>query len=359
MVEASAAAVVAAVAQEGSISVTGRTLGYGLLGGAALLALLIVAWLAVSGAQGGGIVLGLVLLVILAGPLALAGFVIVSRQPAEAAAEAAFASKRRVIEADRLFRRELAPELRQAARQPGLPTQRLEDLAEDLERSTYDTAEWYDAVQLSDDDMATMKRYEDLVWDRVRSLRSAGDTEQRVRELEEALDQRRDLLIRGRRAPTVSPSVLARSGAPARGADALRDLALADAVTAEGIDYLVESVGSYFAEGQTWKLAHLSPAEPAKPARWLYVGPAASEVALLDEAPPAAQLPQVASGTASVDVTSKAGSARGALVTYARFAGDKVMAFSEQWPDGSAHTYAGDLIDADDVEVWPAQVPKR
>src|SRR5262249_7951017 len=78
------------------------------------------------------------------------------------------------------------------------------DLAEDLERSTYDSAEWYDAVQLTDDDAATLKHYEDLVWERVRQLRDASAAvppEQGVRELSEALDQRRDLLVPGRRAP--------------------------------------------------------------------------------------------------------------------------------------------------------------
>ena len=89
---------------------SGRTLGYALLGSAAILALLVLAWLAVSGARGGGIVLGLILLVVLAGPLAVAGVVVLQRQPAEAAAEAAFASKRRVLEADRLFRGEMTAE---------------------------------------------------------------------------------------------------------------------------------------------------------------------------------------------------------------------------------------------------------
>src|SRR5438270_160293 len=68
---------------------TGRTLAYSLLGGAAILTLLMLAWLAVSGARGGGIVLGLILLVVLAGPLAVAGVVVLQRQPAEAAANAA------------------------------------------------------------------------------------------------------------------------------------------------------------------------------------------------------------------------------------------------------------------------------
>src|SRR5919206_2086137 len=168
----------------------GKTLGYSLLGGAGVLTLLMLAWLAVSGARAGGIVLGLMLLVVLAGPLAVAGLVVLRRQPAQAAAEAAFASKRRVLDSDRLFRREIAPELRQLARQPGLPAARLADLAEDLERSTYDSPEWYEAVQLGDEDVQTLKRYDDLVWERLRLLRdragagaSAAELDQGVREL--------------------------------------------------------------------------------------------------------------------------------------------------------------------------------
>jgi hypothetical protein len=337
----------------------GRTLGYGLLGGAGLLALLMIAWLAVSGASGGGIVLGLILLVVLAGPLALGGIVVLNRLPAEAAAEKAFASKRRVIDADRLFRRELAPELRQLARQPELPQRRLQDLAEDLERSTYDTAEWYDAVQLEDEDVEMLKRYEDLVWERVRVLRQPANTtelERRVRELEDAVDQRRDLLIRGRRAPAIAPSQLLGAGTPARGIDALRKLAVSDAVTLEDDDYVVEGVASYFADGQTWKLVHLVPSGTDTNPRWLYVGPAGQEIALLDETH--AQAPSAeGQRTATVDVTSRAGAARGMLVTLTRETSDGHLTIVERWPDGAEHTYRGPLIRADDVEVWPASRP--
>jgi hypothetical protein len=341
--------------------VGGRALGYGLLGGAGVLALLMVAWLAVSGARGGGIVLGLILLVVLAGPMVLAAAIVLSRQSAEAAAERAFASKRRVLEADRLFRRELAPELRQLAREPDLPAARLTDLAEDLERSTYDSAEWYDAVQLTDDDAATLERYEDLVWERVRQLREASAAvppEQGVRELSEALEQRRDLLVRGRRAPEAAPSVLLRAGSPARGLDALRGLALDDAVTADGTDYMVEGVATYFDAGQTSRLVHLVPAAAGAAPRWLYIGPAGLEVALLDEGPVPPNLARTASGTAAVDIQSQAGSARGVLVTVTRFAAGDALALAEQWPDGTSHTYAGSRVAPSDLEVWPAQADR-
>lgn len=342
---------------------SGRVLGYSLLAGAGVVALLMFAWLAVSGVNAGGFVLGLILLVILAGPLAVAGVMVLSRQPSEVAAEAAFASKQRIIDADRLFRRELAPELRQLARQPALPAQRLEEMAEDLERSGYDRPEWYATLQLNDADAETLKRYDDLVWDRVRLLRDramaaapATELDQETRSLQDALDQRRDLLLRGRRAPIAPPSVLLRSGSPARGTDALRDLALGDAVSYDGTDYVVEGVASYFAEGQAWKLVHLVATANA-PARWLYIGPGGLEVALLDDASsPPSELPKVASGTATVDVTGQAGAARGVLVTFSRFADASSAALVEDWPDGAHHVYLGAMVRPADLEVWPAQM---
>ena len=47
-----------------------RALGYGLLAGALGIAALMLIWLATSGAQAGGVVLGLLLMFVLAGPLA-------------------------------------------------------------------------------------------------------------------------------------------------------------------------------------------------------------------------------------------------------------------------------------------------
>src|SRR5919204_2902478 len=204
-----------------------RALGYGLLAGAAGIGLLGLVWLAVSGARAGGIVLGLMVLLVLAGPLAGAGWYLLSRQRVEALEEAAFVGKRRILEADRVFRRELAAELRQLARRPELPASRLDEMAEDLERRAYDTPEWYDVVQLEDADVTTLRQYDDLVWERVQWLRrhtegaDATAVATAVRKLEEGLDQRRDFLMRGKRAPIAAPSGLLRAGAPGRGMEAL------------------------------------------------------------------------------------------------------------------------------------------
>ncbi len=350
-----------------------RLLGQLLLAGAAGVTLIMLAWLAVSGARGGGIVLGLLLLFVIAGPLAGAGWYVLSSGKEEAREEQAFAGKRRVLEADRTFRTELAAELRQLSRRPELPGARLSELAEDLERRTYDAPEWFDTVHLTDDDLATLRRYDDLVWERVRWLSQHGsDTEasareQAVRSLAGALDERRDLLLRGRRAPSAAPGALLRSGEPSRGREALAALGMGDAVTYETTDFLVEAVASHFSEGQTWKLVRLDPTSPDAKVKWLYVGPEALEVALLDEPrglQPGAhelvveeqRLALVGSGTATVDVTSRSGNAQGVLVSYWRYADGDARGFVEQWPDGDVRGYGGKVIRPSDLQVWPAAV---
>src|SRR5262249_7951020 len=82
--------------------------------------------------------------------------------------------------------------------------------------------------------------------------------------------------------PAARPSVLLRAGSPGGGLDALRGLTLGDAVTADGADYVVEGVATYFDAGQTSRLVHLVPAAAGTAPRWLYIGPAGLEVGLLD-----------------------------------------------------------------------------
>jgi hypothetical protein len=334
----------------------GRPLGYGLLIGAAVLAALMLLWLLITPVNPGGVVLGLILMVVLAGPLAGAGYFVLNRARSEATEQAAFTSRQRIIDTDRLFRRDLAAELRQLARRPGLPADRLSDLADDVSRAAYDTPEWYASVDLDDADAATLRRYDDLVWERVRALSDGqSDADQAVRELERALDQRRTLLLRGSRAPIAPPSDLLRADAPARPTADPAAVAHGDAVTLDGTDYVVDGLTSAFAEGQTWKLARLVPSGAGAP-RWLYVGPGGLELAILDETAdrPDTDLRLEASGTATADVAGPAGSARGVLMRFERYRGPDHLAIVETWPDGRQHTYRGQGVRASDIEVWPA-----
>ncbi|MBV9355519.1 MAG: DUF4178 domain-containing protein, partial [Chloroflexi bacterium] len=230
--------------------------------------------------------------------------------------------------------------------------------------------EWYDVVQLTDSQLHILQRYDDLAWERVRWLQDNASApsdlvDDAVRDLGTTLRQRRDLLLRGREAPTAAPSAMLRAGEPRRDAAALRDLSVGDAVSHEGNDYVVEGVATYFAQGQTWKLAHLVPSGPGAGSVWLYVSPGALDAALLSEVAPAdgsrlalgaTTLPATSSGSATVDVASKAGSARGVLVSYTLYAASDALGLSEHWPDGARHAYAGRRVSASDLDIWPATV---
>jgi hypothetical protein len=341
----------------------GRALGIGLLAGAAGVTLLLLAWLAVTGAAGGGIVLGLLLLLIIAGPLAGGGWYVLSRQPAEEQSAIAFGRKQRVLDSDRVFRSEIAGTLRSLASLPDLPASDLRMLADDLQNPAHGSAAWQDLVQLDDDGLDTLRRYDDLVRERVRRLRDHPDHAQTAfRELRRAVDQREDLLRRGRSLPDIGPTELLTVDGSTDAAAGLERIGLRDAVTLENTDYVVENVASYFAEGRRWRLARLVPTGGDASAVWLYVGPGATDIAVLGEVPPPADgPPQIAgavlaedgAGTAVVDVEAGPRSAQGVLVSYRRYRDAAHFALVEQWPDDVHRAYAGSLVKATSLELWP------
>ncbi|MBV9328056.1 MAG: hypothetical protein JO352_30445 [Chloroflexi bacterium] len=346
----------------------GRALGTGLLVGAGGIVLLLLAWLLVGGVGGGGIVLLLLLMLILAGPLAGAGWYILSRQPEEQRAEVAFLRKQRILDSDRVFRAQTAAALRDLAADPALPERQLRSLADELQDATHGSAAWQDLVQLDDSGSETLRRYDDLVRQRVRRLRDdPRNAQQGLRELRQAVDQREDLLVRGRVAPGVDPSLLLTSDPAPALSGGLEQIGVGDAVSREAVNYVVENVASYFAEGQRWKLARLVPTGPGATVAWLYVGPQAMEIALLDELPSAGDgpvtmsghaLPEVASGTAVADVTGGARTAEGVLVAYRRYREGRSFGLVEHWPDQTSRTYGGSLIDSSDLDVWPASAQR-
>jgi uncharacterized protein DUF4178 len=345
-----------------------RALGYGLLAAALGIAALMLVWLASSGAQAGGVVLGLLLLFVLAGPLAAVGIYLVSSSRREVANEQSFASKQRVLDADRLFRHELAARLRELAAVLGPPGERIGALASTAERSVADEAAWYAAVQLTDAQITVLKQYDDLVWERVRWLRAHTNASEQliteaVAQLERAMEERTDLLVRGRQAPSVEPAALLSGSTVSDTAKALEDLAVGDAVSRGGADYVVEAVASSFADGQTWQLVHLVPSGSDSGEHWLEIAPGALEVAWLDAvAPPASvgapqleAMPLVLSSSAAVTVTTRAGEQSSVLATYWRYRGTSRVGVVQQWPDGGLQAFVGTVIHPRELQVWPSK----
>ncbi len=348
-----------------------KVLGYGLLAGAAGIALLMLLWLFTSGVEAGGAVLGLLLLFVFAGPLAGAGYYVLAQGRTERVYEQQFASKRRILDADRLFRRELNARLRQLAARPGAAGQQVRALAESVDSSALtDETAWYDAVQLDDSQAALLRQYDDLVWERVNWLRDhpADPPESvlaAVKQLQVAIDQRTDLLIRGRAAPAVGPTALLRAGSHA--GIAIGSIAVGDAVTYDGNDYVAEGLATVFSNGQTSKLVHLNPSGPGASEHWLLVSPGGLEAAWLSAMEQVveavgstslslagAALPLAEARSATVQVESARGSTPGVLVNEWIYRSDGMVALVDQWPDGTIQAYNGSIVDPGDLEIWSA-----
>lgn len=364
-------------------------MGLGLVGLGAVLGGLVVLWLIVTAASGdlggGGFVLGLMLAAILGLPPIFAGYVVLRRSREEEVSLDELVGHRRVLEQDRLFRTRIATEARQqAARLAALAdgqsqlaraAARLKGVADDLESSRYDESAWYETVKLADEDVEVLGRYDDLVSERLRRIArqvdalELGDRQDAAGILRAAQTWERDLdqrleLLRGERPPTRDPSDLLAAEEPARGADAIAALAPGDAITYEGVDYLVELTIAYFASGRAWKLHRLG-AEEAK--RWLYVAPGGLALAMLELVAPSAEdgarelrrgeaLYRLADeGAASVTVTSPQSRDEGIGVDFWHYqAPSGALYWHERWPD-EPRAYEGTPIPPRALEIWPAE----
>jgi hypothetical protein len=342
---------------------------------------LLILWTLATAASGelraGGVVFALILVAVLALPPLGVGYYLLRRSTVEERDSGRFEARRKLLEGDRLFRQQAAADLRRLAErlsaQPAA-AERLRTLAATVEDVRRDETAWYEADPLADEDLPTLRRYEDTLQaetDRlsdlaVRTLQGeAGAAEAlpaSVDRWERTFRQREALLLRGRRGPAVAPEALLRARTPTRGAAALNALTLGDAVTVDFEDFLVQGVLSYFAEGRTWHLYLLRSGDAE---RWLWGSPGGLTWAVLDPLPnaPTPGAPSVPfedathslaeSGSATVDLTTTAGAERGLAVQYWRYSGpDRRMVWVEQWPR-EVRAGAGHETLPDTIDVWP------
>jgi hypothetical protein len=367
---------------------SGRSLGIGLIVLGAILGALVVVWLVVNAAggqlQAGGFVLGLIVMAVLALPPIGAGLVIMRRAAAEQAEHERFERRRQVLESDQMFRTTIARDLRQVERRLGeLPDKspatvrasaRVRDLIDDVEQVGYDQATWHDAVQLEDEDLDSLRRYDDLLQQGVRRIESQVDSlpdglagaESEVltslQQWDETLAQRQDLLLRGKRAATAAPGELLEARPRRQAGDATR-LAISDAVSVSGDDYLVELTVTYFGGGKTWWLHRLR-AGPEE--RWLHVAPEGLSTTLAQSIEPpgdprsemirykGSACRPTEEGDASASISGPEGQQEGIAVHYWRFAApDGSIVSIEHWPD-SQRAYAGKPLRAGQLEIFHA-----
>ena len=362
-----------------------RALGLALIAAGAVLGGVMLLWVLVMLGDGrmtpGGAVFGLFLVAVLGLPLIGGGLYVLSRGKREAVEAAEFSAQRRTLEADRLFRAEQARELGQLARrvdavggaEAGLVANRLRDLVHDLENPSYDSAAWYEAVEIGRADHDLLRRYDDLLTDGVRLIaEQVGRLEQdqaampELRRTIQAWERdhaRRSDLLRGRRGSSVAPTDVLGAEAGRSSTEVLTALKPGDALSRDGIDYLVETSVSYFAGGRTSWL-HRLVAEQAE--GWLYLGPGGlnlawltpTEVALDPGAPSfvheGASCRLEESGLADARVRSRGGQeAGGSVSTWRYVCDDGHLLWVERWPDRT-RAYSGRPISPGDLEIWPS-----
>ena len=363
-----------------------RALGLALIGAGAVLGGIMLLWVLVMLGDGrltpGGGVFGLFLVAVLGLPLIGGGLYVLSRGKREAAEAAEFSAQRRTLEADRLFRVEQAREIGQLARrvealggaETGLVANRLRDLVHDLEKPSYDSAAWYEAVEMGRVDHDLLRRYDDLLTDGVRLMaEQVGRLEQgepampELRRLIQAWERdhaRRSDLLRGRPGSLVAPTdvLSAEAGRGSSSTEAVAALKVGDAVSRDGTDYLVETSISYFVSGRTAWLHRLA---SERDQGWLYVGPGGLSLAWLTPTEVAIE-PGAASfvhdgascrleesGLADADIRTRAGQETGGSVTTWRYVcADGQLLWVERWPDRT-RAYSGRSISPSDLEIWP------
>jgi hypothetical protein len=366
---------------------SGRGLGIGMIVMGAVLGVLVVVWLVVNASTGdlqvGGFVLGLIVMVVLALPPLGAGIVIMRRAAAEQAEQERFERRRQVLEADQMFRTTIARDLRQVERRLSetparsastvRASARVRDLIDDVEQVGYDQATWHDAVQLEDQDLHSLRRYDDLLQQGLRRLESQVDTLSdgadgaasvltSLQQWDETLAQRQDLLLRGKRAVTAAPGELLEAR-PRRQAGDVTRLAPADAISVSDEDYLVELTVTYFGGGKTWWLHRV---RAGADERWLYVGPEGLSVILAQSIEPpgdprsemirykGSACRPTEESDASATIKGPEGDQEGIGVHYWRFAAPDGSVLSiEHWPD-SKRAYVGKPLRPGALEIFHA-----
>lgn len=313
-----------------------------------------------------------------------------------------YRERERRREADRQLREELA-------RQYGAQLDRLTDLQrrattrallsalDDMERAglklqrfvdrlrtaSYGYAGWFDTVSIREAELEQLYAFDQLLTagiervaagvDGIANAVDAGAEVERavealagtVDELNHRFDQRRDLLAEGKKTPpnelkeALEVAVIA---PPSPTFQALADLKVNDALTYDGVDYVIVARVTYDVQGD---LAYAFKLEDTGTDRWLRAGPAGDDVGLFDvidhdlPALPAETVEvagesfqQIDKGQAKAYIVGPGGRREGSVDywLYASEGGDRL--WIEQWGE-EIRVHRGQHIDADQIKVWP------
>lgn len=260
----------------------------------------------------------------------------------------------------------------------GLKLQRFIDR---LRTASYGYAGWFDTAAVREAELEQLYAFDHLLTAGVAEV-SAGvdgiaeavDAGEGVEGAVEALvatvdglnrrfDQRRDLLAEGKKVPPNElRAALEVASPPSPAFQALADLEVNDALTYDGIDYLIVARIAYDAQGTALYAYQL---EDTGADRWLRVGPTSDEVALFDvveedvSAPPAEVMDvggetfrRTGAGQARAYLVGPGGRREG-LAEYWLYTSDSGgRLWIEKWGE-DLRVHSGQPVDADQVKVWP------
>ncbi|RME47039.1 MAG: DUF4178 domain-containing protein [Chloroflexi bacterium] len=259
----------------------------------------------------------------------------------------------------------------------GLKLQRFIDR---LRTASYGYAGWFDTATVREVELEQLYAFDHLlaagierVAADVDAIAGAVDAGAEVEQAVEALastvddlnrrfDQRRDLLAEGKKAPPNElKEALEVEVPPSPAFLALADLKVDDALSYDGIDYLVIAKVTYDAQGRAVYAYQL---EDTGTDRWLRVGTTDGDVALFDvvdesvSIPPAEMLEeagesfrQTGQGQAKAYIVGPGGRREGMAEywLYASEAGSRLWV--ERWGD-QVRVHRGQPVDPEQIKVW-------
>ncbi|MFQ5342751.1 MAG: DUF4178 domain-containing protein [Anaerolineae bacterium] len=260
----------------------------------------------------------------------------------------------------------------------GLKLQRFIDR---LRTASYGYAGWFDTATIREAELEQLYAFDQLLAAGVERVAAALDgvaeavdaregVEAAVEELagtvddlNRRFDQRRNLLAEGKKTPPNElREALEVAALPSPAFQALADLKVDDALTCEGIDYLIIAKVTYDAQGA---LSYAYQLEDTDTDRWLRVGPASDEVVLFDVVDEGVSTPlaetlevagelfrQTGEGQAKSYIVGPGGRREGVAEywLYTSDSGGRLLI--EKWGE-DLRVHRGQPVDADQVKVWP------
>ena len=258
---------------------------------------------------------------------------------------------------------------------------KLQRFIDRLRTASYGYTGWFDTAPIREPELEQLYAFDqtlaagiERVSTEIDAIHDAVETSAGVEETVEALsdtvddlnrrfDQRRDLITEGKKVPSSElKEALEVAEPPGPTFQALADMKIDDALTYDGVDYIIVAKITYDAQGTMLYAYKLADTDTE---RWLRVGTAGSIIALFDvidfdiQMPPADTLKiggesfyQTHAGQAKAYIMGPGGRREG-LAEYWLYTSDAgTKLWIEQWGK-DVRVHRGESVDTDQLRLWP------